>query len=74
LVHEYLANVRALDVERVQAALLADYTASGARGRPQCLAQRLSAQQAALPKTPKHLAQRQARHQSSKKDALKLEA
>lgn len=74
LVHEYLANVRGLDVERVQTALLADYTASGARGRPQCLAQRLSAQQAALPKTPKHLAQRQARHQSSKKDALKIEA
>ena len=78
LMHEHLVSVRGLDFDKVQIALLADYTASGARGRPQCLAQLLNAQQAATLKTPKnldkHLVQRQARHQSSKVDALKLEA
>ena len=82
LMYAHLVSVRGLNFETVQTALLADYTASGARSRPHCLAQLLNAQQAATLKTPKtldkhldkHLAQRQARHQSSKVDALKLEA
>ena len=78
LMHDHLINVRGLEGAQVQAALLADYAASGARARPQCLVQLLNAQQAAMPKIPKHLAkhltQRQARHQSTKNDALKLEA
>jgi radical SAM superfamily enzyme YgiQ (UPF0313 family) len=69
LMHDYLMLVRGLAHDEVHAALLTDYLASGARGRPQCLTLPLSAQQAAILKTPKHLAQRQARHMS-----LKLEA
>jgi hypothetical protein len=69
LMHDHLVSGRGLDSTKVLAALLADYTASGARGRPQCLVQLLNAQQAAAPKTLKHLGQRQARHV-----ALKLEA
>ena len=73
LMHDHLINVRSLEGAQVQAALLADYAASGARARPQCLVQLLNAQQAAAPKNSnhlaKHLTQRQARHV-----ALKLEA
>ena len=73
LMHAHLVNVRGLEGAQVQAALLADYAASGARARPQCLVQLLNAQQAAAPKKSnhldKHLTQRQARHV-----ALKLEA
>ncbi len=69
LLHAYLTLPRALPRADVVAALLADYIASGARGRPQCLAQALSSQQVAAPKRPGQLAQRQARHAS-----LKLEA
>jgi hypothetical protein len=70
--HEHLTLARALNQAEVRGALLADYLASGARGRPQCLALLLSAQQAAAVKTtksPKHLGQRQARHVSSKLEA-----
>ncbi len=74
LVHDHLVGERGLDTETVQSALLADYVASGARGRPQCLAQLFNGQLAAAPKTPKHLAQRQARHLSAKIDSLKIEA
>ncbi len=73
LMHDHLVSVRGLHGSQALAALLVDYAVSGARGRPQCLAQLLSAQQAATPKMPKHLGQRQARHQSTKDDALKLE-
>jgi hypothetical protein len=38
LMHEHLVSVRGLRSADVQAALLADYAASGARGRPLCLA------------------------------------
>ena len=69
LMHAYLVGPHRLGGATVQAALMADYTASGARGKPQCLAALLGAQQAAAPKTFKHLAQRQARH-----TALKLQA
>jgi radical SAM superfamily enzyme YgiQ (UPF0313 family) len=72
LMHEHLTLARALNQAEVRGALLADYLASGARGRPQCLALLLSAQQAAAVKTtksPKHLGQRQARHVSSKLEA-----
>ena len=64
LVHDYLVDVRRCNRDTVQAALLADYTASGARGRPQCLALQLNAQPAGqkTSKTSPHLAQRQARH------------
>ena len=65
LVHDYLTGVRGMGTANAQAALLEDYAASGARGRPQCLVQLLNAHQAAQPKTsktPKHVAQRQARH------------
>ena len=69
LLHTYLTVPRALPRSDVNAALLADYMASGARGRPQCLAQALSSQQVAAPKKPGQLVQRQARHA-----LLKLEA
>ena len=62
LVHEHLARVRGLNATHVQTVLLADYQASGARGKPQCLAQLLAVHQSTAAKTPKQLAQRQARH------------
>ena len=40
--HDHLVDERALPVEAVRAALLADYVASGARGKPQCLAELLA--------------------------------
>jgi radical SAM superfamily enzyme YgiQ (UPF0313 family) len=42
LMHVYLTTQRLLTQDDVRAALLADYQASGARGRPQCLAFSLS--------------------------------
>ena len=72
LMHDHLAGVRGLDFETVQAALLADYTASGARGRPLCLASLLSAQQNASQRTSTFLTQRQTRHVSAKVQALKI--
>ena len=68
LMHQHLTQMRGLESSAVAAALLADYLASGARGRPQCLMLMLSAKQAA-PKAARHLAKRQARHAD-----LKLEA
>ena len=47
LLFDYLSTVRQLDEADVAAALLADYTASGARGRPQRLAALLDAARSA---------------------------
>ena len=71
LVHDHLVDVRGFNRETVQAALLADYTGSGARGRPQCLALQLNAQPPVqkTSKTSQHLAQRQARHSPFKLEA-----
>ncbi|MDW5444651.1 B12-binding domain-containing radical SAM protein [Polaromonas sp. SM01] len=65
LLFEYLTQIRAVEAPEVCAALLADYQASGARGRPACLAVLL----AGLQKTPslaveKHRVERQGRHLS----------
>ena len=63
LLHAHLNGVRALAGDEVLLALLADYRASGARGRPQCLAELLSAERLALPAGAGKLrAGRQARH------------
>ena len=65
LLFAHLAELRGLDEKEVRAALLADYVASGARGRPQCLGVLLSAganPQAGLP--DKRRAERQGRHLS----------
>ena len=72
LMHEYLTRARALPHQEVMAGLLADYRASGARGRPQSLDQALSVQRSALPKNAKPskpLAARQARHEALKTEA-----
>ncbi len=61
-VYDHLIKERSLNSAAVQTALLADYTASGARGRPQCLAALLAAQQTTAAKPSRHPAQRQARH------------
>ena len=63
LLHDYLRVVRLLDQTQVQAALLADYQASGARGKPLSLANLLGAHAKALrqPLSPS-LTQRQTRH------------
>ena len=74
LMHDHLVNARGLEAAEVQAALLGDYIASGARGRPQCLALLLNAQQNIRQKPSRHLAQRQARHTSAKPQTLKIEA
>ena len=65
LLHEHLTAVRGLAGDAVCAALLADYLASGARGKPGCLADRLSAVRAAQPGGAGTLrAERQGRHVS----------
>ena len=69
LLHAHLTVVRALAGEVVAAALLADYRASGARGRPQCLAGLLSEQRIGLANLgakpgAKPRAERQGRHVS----------
>jgi radical SAM superfamily enzyme YgiQ (UPF0313 family) len=46
LLYEHLVQVRALPAEPVMRALLADYLASGARGKPRCLAESLAAREA----------------------------
>ncbi|MES2192402.1 MAG: DUF4080 domain-containing protein [Pseudomonadota bacterium] len=43
LLFQHLTEARGLPADEVRHALLADYRASGARGRPQCLAQLLAA-------------------------------
>ncbi|MEO7400028.1 MAG: DUF4080 domain-containing protein, partial [Polaromonas sp.] len=63
LLFEHLSAVRGLPENEVRAALLADYRVSGARGRPQCLADLLSAGRLALPAgTGKLRSERQSRH------------
>ena len=69
LLHDHLTTVRGLAASEAGQALLADYRASGARGRPHCLSALLGSQKTALPlgsgKQPGgHLAERQARHVS----------
>ena len=65
LLHEHLTAVRGLADDTVRAALLADYLASGARGKPGCLADLLSAVRATQPGgTGKLRAERQGRHVS----------
>ncbi len=49
LLFEHLTGVRGLAEEEVRGALLADYLAGGARGRPLCLADALGAVRAAAP-------------------------
>jgi radical SAM superfamily enzyme YgiQ (UPF0313 family) len=78
LMHAHLTVVRGLTLDEVRAALLTDYEASGARGRPNCLAQMRNAQQSGTPKLAgKALVQRQSRHTAqaaNQQEALKLEA
>ncbi|MES2942556.1 MAG: DUF4080 domain-containing protein [Pseudomonadota bacterium] len=63
LLFEHLTAVRGLSGDEVRAALVADYRASGARGRPACLAELLGAERLALPSVAgKAGVQRQARH------------
>jgi hypothetical protein len=65
LLFEHLTGERGLAAEEVRGALLADYLASGARGRPQCLAGALGAVRAAAPlRTGRQGAERQGRHVS----------
>jgi len=72
LLFAHLIQVRGLDAADVADALLADYQASGARGRPQSLAALLGqAQKSALAVAEKHGAQRQSRHLGQQ--ALRLE-
>lgn len=72
LLFTHLTQVRGVDPADVAAALLADYQASGARGRPQSLAALLGqAQKTALAGAEKHGAQRQHRHLGQQ--ALRLE-
>ncbi|WP_096670445.1 B12-binding domain-containing radical SAM protein [Polaromonas sp. AET17H-212] len=69
LLFVHLTQVRLLDPPRVCAALLADYQASGARGRPQCLAALLGGPQKVLSAAlDKHGAQRQGRHLSQQQN------
>jgi radical SAM superfamily enzyme YgiQ (UPF0313 family) len=61
----HLTTVRALGADEVRAALLRDYRASGARGRPHCLAELLCAErQTASAGASQRGAQRQGRHAS----------
>jgi hypothetical protein len=64
LLHTYLSAERGMPAVLVRDALLADYQASGARGKPACLAEALQA--IAQPLTPagQARAQRQGRHVS----------
>ena len=72
LLFEHLTQVRGLDAACVADALLADYQASGARGRPQSLAALLGRpQKASMAVAGKHGASRQTRHLGQQ--ALRLE-
>jgi radical SAM superfamily enzyme YgiQ (UPF0313 family) len=69
LLFAHLVQQRLLDPQLVCAALLADYQASGARGRPQCLAALLGGPQKVPPAAAdKHGAERQGRHLSQKEN------
>jgi len=75
LMHEHLTAVRGLVDETVKAALKADYQASGARGRPRCLAGLLANPanlQTVLPE--KQRAARQLRHVSQHRDEIQKAA
>lgn len=60
--HDYLRDERGLAPDLVQAALVADYLASGARARPATLRAVLPAQGAPVPRAARQRAERQARH------------
>ena len=63
LLFDHLTAVRGSNDDAVRATLLVDYRASGARGRPQCLAEVLSAERSALPAgSAKRRSERQERH------------
>ena len=63
LLHQHLTAVRNQEGEAVRAALLLDYRASGARGRPHCLSELLGTERLALPALgAKPRAERQGRH------------
>ncbi len=65
LLFEHLTLVRGLGAGDVRVALLADYRASGARGRPHCLAELLSAERIVSPGASGKLrTERQGRHVS----------
>ncbi len=77
LLFDHLTQARGLDADAVRAALLADYRASGARGRPHCLADLLAAERSALPAgAAKPRSERQGRHvsQQSHRDAIQKAA
>ncbi|MDO9198772.1 B12-binding domain-containing radical SAM protein [Rhodoferax sp.] len=77
LLHAHLTAVRGLNDDEVRSALLADYRASGARGRPLCLADLLSAERTALPAgAAKPRSERQSRHvsQQTHRDAIQKAA
>jgi hypothetical protein len=68
LLFEHLTQTRGLDAQAATEALLADYQASGARGKPRCLAAGLQQGAASnLQGAPR--AQRQARHGQQKAQA-----
>jgi len=63
LLFEHLTAVRGLAVDLVRDALLADYLASGARGRPACLAEVLASSPVGAPlRGGRQRAERQGRH------------
>ncbi len=63
LLHDYLIERRPLAVTAVRGALLADYLASGARGKPDCLADLLLQVRSTVPAgTVRRQAERQGRH------------
>ena len=77
LLFDHLTTVRGLNDDAVRAALMADYRASRARGRPQCLADLLSAERSALPAgAGKRRSERQERHvsQQTHRDAIQKAA
>ena len=63
LLHDHLMEDRHLAMPAVRGALLADYLASGARGKPDCLAELLLQSRAAVPAgVVRRRAERQGRH------------
>ncbi|MDB5884955.1 MAG: Radical domain protein [Polaromonas sp.] len=77
LLHAHLAGERQLAGGTVLAALAADYQASGARGRPQCLAPLPATRATSNPQSlPSHsqLAERQLRHLSQHREAIQKAA
>ena len=62
LLHDHLVDVRGLPVDAVRAALLADYRASGARGKPLCLAGLLAVERVGPDAKRDSRQKRQARH------------